>query len=363
MRSELDPLRAAPLPDSFGRTAAWLRETPPPRPRRAPAVSLVALLVIAACSWPVRTPVASGSVIEVLSTDSLRADHPTVRALDEMVPDGHRQLVELETRDADEGGGSVLRYTVFDADAETVGRWRDSVEALPGTQATRVLTVGMSERRPLGLRTVARVLRVAPGSRLSDRELRSELNSALREVAPLRIRVERTANGSRLVRVEGPPPARSGDAVPATAPRARIAKRPGGGAFVIVERSRDADTLTAPQVFTLGGKRVDSLSTRVWRASPPGLRLSREGFSLTGQRLARPTDVSVELALDSLAPSVARSLRDQLDVRLRQLDGAAPTPLDSFRVVRLAGPDSLRSFVRVDTLHRTLRITIVRDTL
>ena len=365
MRSELDPLRAAPLPDSFGRTAAWLRETPPPRRRRPHAAPLVVLLlVVAACSWPVRTPVASGSVIEVLSTDSLRADHPAVRALTQLVPDAHRQLVELEARGADEGGGSVMRYTVLDADAATAARWRDSVEALPGTRATRVLTVGMTERRPLGLRTLTRVLRVSPEVRLSDRELRAELGRAFETVAALRMHPDHASEVPIAVRIadraagqRAAPP----DRHPARNPlaRVRIARLPEGGstAFVVVDGD---STGPARQVYTLRGDRVDSLS--VGEPSDRARRL-REGFLLTGQPLDRPAPVSVELAIDSLPTAVARSLRDQLDVRLHQLGALDPIPLDSLRFIPLAGPDSLRSSVRVDTLRRTLRITIVRDTL
>ena len=366
MRSELDPLRTAPLPDSFGRTAAWLRAAPPPRPRRPPAASLVALLlVVAACSWPVRTPVASGAVIEVLSTDSLRTDHPTVRALTALVPDARRQLVELETRDADEGGGSVMRYTVFDTDAETAARWRDSVQALPGTRATRVLTVGLSERRPLGLRTLTRVLRVPPGARLSDRALRAELGRAFETVEAIRVHVDRTGAGTRLVRGaerpagEGAEPA--ADRLARNAPaRVRIARIPGPRGQAVVEIDGDR-TGRVRQVFTLRGDRIDSLSS----GEPPAVRARRvrEGLFRTGQPLDRPATVSAELALDSLPPAVARALRDHLDDRLRQLDGPSAMPLDSLTFIRLSGPDSLRSAVRVDTLRRTLRITIVRDTL
>lgn len=303
MRSDFDTLRDAPLPDSFDRTADWLRATPPPRTRRAPAVAFVALLVlIAAWSWPVRTTMAAGSVIEVLSADAIGTDHATLLALDQLVPDEHRHLAEVD--DGIEGAGRVLRYAVLGADRADVDRWRDAVAALPSTQATRVLMIDVTQRRPLGMVTAERVLGVSTTPHLTDAELQTELDRVFAQAGTLSIRVRRTPDGGRRLQV--------GDALSLdVTPDARVVPIPKSETHegVIVIRG---DNLGQVRI---GDESVDDL-------------LSRSGAS------------AFRMVLDSLPPGVAEALRERLEAHDVSTDALSA--------------DSLHLGVRVDSVSRFL---------
>ncbi|MEM6287713.1 MAG: hypothetical protein AAF845_11195 [Bacteroidota bacterium] len=341
MRSEFDPLHTAPLPDSFERTAAWLRQAPPPRPHRAPSVALAALLVfVGACSWPVSTTIAAGAVIELLSTDRIGVGHPTLATLDRLVPDEHQHMVELASVGEDGADGTIVRYAVLGADEPSVGRWRDTMAAQPGIQAVRVVDLDVIRRRPLGVSTVQRVLGVSSTPHLSDAQLQVELDRVLAETLPITIHVRRTASGERALDV--------GENVTLTLrPGARISQLP----------SRDS---------AMRGIAVDGLE-------PGGVSIAGRTIGPEGETpdTTRFEDArALEVALDSLSPDIARMIRDRIDANRLRVDSAyrgtlrADTTAQVFLFMR---SDSLRRSLprgaRVDTVRRTLRVQTLRDSL
>lgn len=342
MRSEFDPLRSAPLPDSFERTAAWLREAPPPRPRRAPATMLVALLlIIGACSWPVNTTVAAGSVLELLSTDRIGVGHPTLVALDRLVPDDHQHLLELAGVGDEGSQGTVVRYAVLGADQRSVVRWRDTMATMPGIEAVRVVKLDVTERRPFGVFTVRRVLGVSSTPHLTDAELQTELDRVFADTLPITIHVQRTLSGQRVLNL--------GDHVTLKMrPGARISTLPALDAStsgLVVEGIRPGDTDIDKRIIGRRGATDEVVSV--------------EGVT------------SIEVALDSLSPDMARAIRDRLDANLRQIDslyvhGNLPSDTSS-QVFFLFRSDTLRRPLppgaRVDTVRRFIRIHTLRDSL
>lgn len=343
MRSEFDPLRSAPLPDSFERTAAWLREAPPPPPtRRAPAISLVALLlIIGACSWPVSTTVAAGSVLELLSTDRIGIGHPTLVTLDRLVPDEHQHLVELAGIGEEGSGGTVVRYAVLGADRRTVLRWRDTMTTLPGIEAARVLKLDVTERRPFGVFTVRRVLGVSSTPHLTDAELQVELDRVFSDATPITITVRRAVNGQRMLNL--------GDHVTVDVrPGTRVSRVPTNDSTttgILVEG-------TVPGDARIDGRQIGDLR------------------SMEGSVSFEGSD-SREIALENLPPEMARAMRDRLDAHLRQLDSLYATPgaqtdtlsqfyfymrSDTLRRPLPPGarPDSVRRFIRIHTLRDSL---------
>ncbi|MEO0557490.1 MAG: hypothetical protein AAF170_04820 [Bacteroidota bacterium] len=342
MRSEFDPLRSAPLPDSFERTAAWLREAPPPQTRRAPATVLVALLlIIGACSWPVSTTVAAGSVIEILSADRIGVGHPTLVALDRLVPDEYQHHIEVAGIGDEGADGTVLRYAVLGADGESIERWKDSVAALPGTEAARVLEFNVTERRPAGVITVQRVFGVSATPHLSDTELQAELDRVFSDATPIIITVRRADDGQRMLNV--------GDHVTVKVrPGTRVSRIP----------TPDSSTTgilidgTEPGDATIDGRTLG--------------RPERGSVTFSGTR-------SMEMALDSLPPELAREIRDRLDANLIQVDslrralpsGAVADTLS--QVYFFMRSDTLRRPLppgaRVDTVRRFIRIETFQDSL
>ncbi|MEM8558426.1 MAG: hypothetical protein AAGG50_11445 [Bacteroidota bacterium] len=326
MRSEFDPLRSTPLPDSFERTAAWLRETPPPRTRRVPVATLVAVaLVIGAWSWPVRTTVAEGSVIEILSADRIGAGHPTLVALDRLVPDEHQHFVEV-ARVGDQGSeGTVLRYTVLGADGEAAERWRDAVTALPGTEAARVLKLDVRKRRSFGVVTVRRALGARSAPHLSDAALQAELDRLFSDIIPITFTVRRSADGQRVLDVEG---------------------------------QQGAVTLRS-RAFTLRRDTVASDSLASDSLTSDG-RSERAAVSLSDRQ-------AVKIAIDSLPPEVLRALRDRLDANFFHVDSLPTgTAADSLSQIiadlRSDLPrDSLPPAAQRDTVLRFFRIYTFPD--
>lgn len=322
MRSELDPIRTAPLPDSFERTAEWLREAPSPHTRRAPATTLVALLlIIGACSWPVSTTITAGSVLEILSADRIGIGHPMLVTLEQIVPDEHPHLLDLVSVGEEGAGGTVVRYAVLGADRASAERWRDTVAAIPSTEAARVLQLDVTQRRPFGVFTVRRVLGTSPMPHLSDAQLRVELDRMFA----------------------------SADHVPIHAQRNRFSVRTRSGTRF--ERLPSGDT-TATRVFFKSAE------------VGPG----RPGFPLD-QLLSGPSAVSFEMMLDSLPPDVARRLRNQLDERIRRIDSlhtASPSNAQVSQFIWIES-DTLRRPLppgaRIDTVRTFLRIYSTRDSL
>ena len=267
MRTDFDPLRDAELPDSFDRTAAWLRAAPP-RPSRARPVALLALVALAgAWSWPVRTTVAAGAVVEVLSADSVGAAHPALATLDDLVPVDFQHFAEAE--------GRTLRYAVLGASPAAVDGWRAAVAALPSTQAARVLPIALARRRPLGLVATRRMLGISPTPLLSDAELQAELNRVFADAQALALTVERAPDGRRRIRVAAQ---LSLDLAPGT----RIAPLPGAtdSAAGLTLSTRDHEAVR------IGGRPLDDIR--------------RAGVFVT------------DAALDTMPPALAEQLRQAL---------------------------------------------------
>ncbi len=344
MRSELDPIRTASLPDSFERTAEWLRDAPPPRTRRAPATTLVALLlIIGACSWPVSTTVAAGSVIEILSADRIGVGHPTLVVLDRLVPDEHQHLIELAGVGDEGSEGTVLRYAVLGASPTAVNRWRDTMATLPGIEAARVLMLDITERRPLGVFTARRVLGVSSTPHLTDAELQVELDRVFSDATPITIRVQRTVGGQRMLNL--------GDHVTVTVrPGSRVSRLPNPDSSttgILIEGTEPGDA-------AIDGRPIG-------RPGPMGRSLTFEGAT------------SDEVALDSLPPEVARAMRDQLDAHLRRIDSLRATfspemqadTLSQFFLFMSSDTLSLPlpPGARVDTVRRVFRFRSSRDSL
>lgn len=195
---DFDALRRAPLPDSFGRTAAWLCA---PR-RRTPAGPLVAVLaavvLVSACAFSVSAPLRLGSVVEVKVADP----YAFVRALDTAVPPDARFGTEVEPLP---GGRFVVRYSLL---ADATDAARGAARAL--ADSVRVAPLSADVRTPLGI-VAARQIGVSITPRLSDAETQAALDRAFA--------------GSRLAPRVGLDPA--GRRIVTLAPGVRLVLRPG----------------------------------------------------------------------------------------------------------------------------------------
>ena len=325
MRTDLDSIRSAPLPDSFDQAAAWLRDAPPPRSRRAPARALVAAAILAAAAfWPVDTTVAAGSVIEVASADRIGAGHPALVALDRIVPDVHRRLVKVESVGEEGDGGTVLRYAVLGAAPEAAEPWRDTVAALPGTRASRVLLLDVTRSRPFGVSAARRVLGGPSGPGLSDAELQVEVDRVALASGPIRLRIRRAPDGAY--------PSPSPDRVTIRPRPAPTGSAPAGSA--------PARAAPAPARYRAGSDEIVRDRARVRRLSG--------------------------VPLDSLPPEVARALRDRLGARFLPADSLqSPPRTRAARQFIWVGNDTLPlpAGTRVDTVDALIRIYTLRDSL
>ena len=254
MTSEFDPIRQTPLPDSFERTADWLRAAPPPRPSPARPLALAVALALAvgACSWPVASEAVVGYVIEATTAEP----RALVRALDAAVAADARVSAEVEPR----GETSAVRYVVLDAEAaqQAVGAAR--AEGV----AARVSPLDADVRQPLGL-AAARWVGITATPRLDDADLQAALDRAFADHPTLAPRVGRDDRGRRVVeigeafRLVLPPGSqirRSGPVVSLTFPRGGPADSTGGlpdGALGDVSL---ADLLGEP-VGTVDRRRVE----------------------------------------------------------------------------------------------------------
>ena len=196
MRTDFDPLREAPLPDSFVRTADWLRAAPPPRPLEARPLLLALALTVAvgACAWPVEREAVLGWVVEARTTDA----HGLLRALDAAVPAEGRLSAEVEPTG---GGVSAVRYVVFDGDAASRARAVAEGAARGAAASVRVSTLDAPVRQPLGA-VAARWLGVSANPRLSDAELQEALDRAFADHPSLAPRVGRADDGRRVVELD-----------------------------------------------------------------------------------------------------------------------------------------------------------------
>ena len=283
MTSEFDPIRQAPLPDSFERTAAWLRAAPPPRPSPARPLGLAVALALAvgACSWPVASEAVVGYVIEATTAEP----RALVRALDAAVAADARVSAEVEPR----GETSAVRYVVLDAEAaqQAVGAAR--AEGV----AARVSPLDADVRQPLGL-AAARWVGITATPRLDDADLQAALDRAFADHPTLAPRVGRDDRGRRVVEI--------GEAF-------RLVLPPGSQ----IRRSGPVVSLRSPRGApdgTLGGVPLADLL-----GGPAG---SRRG------------------AGDDL-----RALFDSLGVPPDALDDLFDQPADSFRTRLIPVPDSL----------------------
>lgn len=184
MPSDLDPIRTAPLPDSFERTADWLRHAPPPRsgPARPLLLAVALMALVGACAIPVSTDATVGYVVEATTSD------PTalVEALDDAVAAPDRVSVDVEPS----ADGAVVRYVVVDAQASEQAR--QAVER-EGAQA-RVTPLDAPVRQSVAA-TAARWLGVSASPRVSDADLQAALDRAFAgRRAPI---VRRNADGQR----------------------------------------------------------------------------------------------------------------------------------------------------------------------
>ena len=249
MRSDLAPLTQTPLPDSFDRTARWLRSVPP-RPSRTPPVAALVLLlsVVGACSWPVEVEHRAGHVIEVRSTSPASLHHPVVQALDRLVPAERRHLVELEPTGP--GGGAVVRYAVLGDAPGVAEAWRRAALEVTGARSARVLPLDVPARERLGLVAARRLLGVSASPEVSDAQMQRALDRAFTGREALAPQVGRAPDGSRVLHVAGRVQLR-------LQPGMRVAPLPGlDGALVITTDARpDLDALQ------VDGRAARSLST------------------------------------------------------------------------------------------------------
>ncbi len=196
MRTDFDPLRDAPLPDSFDRTAAWLRATPPPRASPArPLLFAVALAaLVGACALPVETEAVVGWAVEATAADG----RALVRALDDAVDGVDRLSAEIAPTAAPGDGVEVVRYVVATADA--AGRAEDAARRADA-RTVRTAPVDVAVRQPLGL-AAARWLGVQATPRVSDADLQAALDRAFagQRFSP---RVERGPDGQRALVLPG----------------------------------------------------------------------------------------------------------------------------------------------------------------
>ena len=190
MPADFAPLRDAPLPDSFDRTAAWLRSAPPPRPPPGKPLALAAALALAvgACAWPVEADAVVGYVVEATTG----APRDLVRALDRAVAADARVSAEIEPR----GAAAAVRYVVLDAGAADQAA---QAATAAGVEA-RVSPLGAGVRQPFGL-AAARWVGVTASPRLDDAELQAALDRAFAEHPALAPRVGRDGRGRRVVGV------------------------------------------------------------------------------------------------------------------------------------------------------------------
>jgi hypothetical protein len=280
MRPEFDPLRSTPLPDSFERTAAWLRSAPEPAPRpprtRAALLAAFVVVFVAACSWPVAVTVPVASLVEAVSEEE---DAGTLaarlfRELGEGASGERHAEIRLERA---EGGAQVLRFA-FSArrDPAAVAQWADSVKAHPSIRQVHVVRLDTTVRNPLGLALVRRALGLPPSP--SEAEVASGIERALE--APPRIRILSASSfESFTFRTRGLP-ADSAAALRIDSLSREVAERLQRHAFAL---SLDSLAATSP-----GGARVLVLSRFLSLDSLRDLDLP-PGFQVDTLRIA-PTD-------------------------------------------------------------------------
>ena len=107
----LDPLRAAPVPDSFESQMARLRARPPRRsrgPARALAAAAVLAVVVGACALPVEAERPLAYAVRWTVAGLADESHPSARSLAAAVPPADRLLSTVES----DGGATAFRTVV-----------------------------------------------------------------------------------------------------------------------------------------------------------------------------------------------------------------------------------------------------------
>lgn len=186
MPSDLDVLRTAPLPDSFERTADWLRQAPPPRsgPARPILLAVALMAVVGACAVPVSTEAVVGYVVEATTDDP----NGLVDALDAAVRATDRVSVDVESS----GDSAAVRYVVLDVQASERAR---RVAERQGS-SVRVTPLDAPVRQSAAA-AAARWLGVSASPRVSDADLQAALDRAFAgRRAPI---VRRDAQGRRAI--------------------------------------------------------------------------------------------------------------------------------------------------------------------
>ena len=165
-----DPLRSAPVPDSFEAQMDRLRARPhrPAAPGRAAALVAVLAVAVGACAIPVEVERPLAYAVRWVVSGATDEAHPSVRALEAAVPSADRLLSSVEDA-ADE---TRFRYVVAGPPPDL-----GAVRAAAGVSGVRVVPLAEPVRVPLGVWAADRLgapraVTVGLGSaRLSDAEV------------------------------------------------------------------------------------------------------------------------------------------------------------------------------------------------
>ena len=196
-----DPLRSAPVPDSFEDQMARLRAHPSRRtsvPTRALALAAAFAVVVGACAVPVDIARALGYAIQWTVSGEADASHPSVEALEAAVPPADRLLTAVDA----EGPGTSFRSVVTGPPPDLAG-----LRGVAGVADVQVEPLVEPVRVPLGAWLADRLgvpeaAVVAIGSRrLSDAEvghlLDRQLAAAGLDTTSMSVTVNRGGDGRR----------------------------------------------------------------------------------------------------------------------------------------------------------------------
>ena len=139
-----DPLRSAPVPDSFEDQMARLRAAPPqrtPAPARSLALAAVLAVVVGACAVPVDVARPLGYAVRWTVSGEADESHPSVEALGAAVPPADRLLTAVEA----DGAGTSFRSVVTGPPPDLRGLWEAA-----GVSGVRVEPLVEPIRVPLG---------------------------------------------------------------------------------------------------------------------------------------------------------------------------------------------------------------------
>ena len=195
-----DPLRAAPVPDSFESQMARLRARPPrrtPAPTRALAVVAALAVAVGACALPVDAERPLGYAVRWTVAGAADESHPSARALAAAVPPADRLLSTVEADGADTRFRTVVAGPPPELGAVRAAPGVSGVESEPLVEPVRVpLGAWVAERLGAGSVTVG-----LGSPRLTDAEvgqlLSDQLVAAGIDTAALAVTVGRDDDGRR----------------------------------------------------------------------------------------------------------------------------------------------------------------------